>query len=331
MVVGANGAGKTNLLEGVHMGSQGFSLRTRRDARAVRFGTDAARITLEGHVRGARRFNTEVTVDSAGGRRILLDGAPVASSDTLRRHLPVLAFTPDRLAVVKGGPIVRRTYLDRTVGRVLPAKAELPGDYARALAQRNAALRRVRSGAARTESVLPWTEAVARLGTELDAVREAAVAALAPCFTASSTSLGLADGSLAYTARLLTSADLQERLARDIERGTTGLGPHLHDLAITAGSRDLRSFGSQGEQRLGVLALLLAEAGVLQVSQDEPPVLLLDDVLSELDDARKASLIEGLPSGGQTLITATSLRLLPLDCEQPALVVDVTPGRAVAR
>ena len=116
---------------------------------------------------------------------------------------------------------------------------------------------------------------------------------------------------------------LEARLDRDLERGSTGLGPHLDDISLTSGPRDLRSFGSQGEQRLTVLALLLAEAELIAERRGFPPLLLLDDVLSELDPSRRRVLAERVRVGGQTLITATQASSLPIE---PALLLEVTPG-----
>ncbi|MEZ5100478.1 MAG: DNA replication and repair protein RecF [Thermoleophilia bacterium] len=330
VVVGPNGVGKTNLLEALHVATQGFSPRTRVDARLVRFGDDAARVAAAG-TRGGVPFESVVTIQGSGAKAATLDGAPVASLDELRRALPVLVFTPDRLAVVKGGPLVRRTYLDRMLGRVAPAQADIAGEYARALAQRNAALRRVGQGLAPSSSVDPWTEAVSRHGTALDAARAALVDALGPGFAAHAAALGLTDAQLAYEHRPLAPEALAARLARDLERGTTGLGPHLRDVGIASGDRELRTFGSQGEQRVAVLALLLAEAGLLLESRGEAPVLLLDDVLSELDEQRRAALLAATAPGAQVVVTTTSLGTLPPAGPSPDLVVEVAPGTATVR
>ncbi|HXV33176.1 MAG TPA: DNA replication and repair protein RecF [Gaiellaceae bacterium] len=322
LVVGRNGAGKTNLLEAVHVGAQGFSPRTRAEPRLVRFGEPAARVGLEG-TEAAAPVETEVTIAPGEGKRLRLNGAPLASAEELRTRLTALAFVPDRLAIVKGGPAVRRAYVDRMLGRVTPSLAALPGEYGRALAQRNEALRRVRACVSTRAAVEPWTERVSALGTELDAARADLVAVLAPGFAEHAAALGLPGGTLGYEARPPTAADLEARLERDLERGTTGLGPHLRDIEIRAARRDLRGYGSQGEQRTAVLALLLAEAGVLTERRDAPPLLLLDDVLSELDAGRRRALLAGLPPGGQTLVSATSLDAVPADAPEPALVVTV--------
>ncbi len=329
LVVGPNGVGKTNLLEALHVGSQGFSPRTRVDARLVRFGEDSARIVLAGSENGSP-VETDVTLGRAEGKGLRLNGAALGSAEELRSRLSALVFVPDRLAVVKGPPAVRRAYLDRMLGRLEPTHAQLPGEYGRALAQRNEALRRARSGAGPLDAVAPWTARVAELGTELDARRAALVRTLGPRFTERAGSLGLEDAELRYEERPLTVAALEERLDRDLARGITSAGPHLRDAPISAGERDLRSFGSQGEQRTAVLALVLAEADLSAERRGAPPLLLLDDVLSELDEHRRRALLASLPPGGQTVLTATSRTAVPSGGPEPDLVVEVTPGEAKA-
>jgi DNA replication and repair protein RecF len=331
LVVGPNGAGKTNLLESLHVGTQGFSFRTRRESSAIRFEAPAARVSLTGRTSHDVGFTVTVTVTRAGEKQVSLNGAPVQGQEVLRRELPTLAFTPDRLAVVKGPPAVRRAYLDRAIGRLLPARSSVPAEYGQALAQRNAALRRIRSGVSPPAVLDPWNETLVTLGRELDEAREAAIAALAPLFAGVASNLGLEDAAVAYMPAGLTADLLAERLERDLERGTTGAGPHLRDLALTAGGLDLRTFGSQGQQRLGLLALLLAESRAIAALRGEPPLLLLDDVLSELDDRRRAALVAGIPGDYQVVVTATSDRALPAEGRRPDQTIDVLPGSARSR
>jgi DNA replication and repair protein RecF len=129
---------------------------------------------------------------------------------------------------------------------------------------------------------------------------------------------------LTYDGPGLTVEELEGRLSRDLERAVTGAGPHLRDASITAAGRELRGFGSQGEQRTAVLALVLAEAELLADRRGEPPLLLLDDVFSELDTERRGALLDRLPAGAQTVITATHKP----GVAEPDLVVEVTPGEA---
>jgi DNA replication and repair protein RecF len=324
LAVGENGAGKTNLLEALHVGTQGFSPRSRNDAQLVRFGADAARIELSG-ARAGSNLEIEVTLRPGDAKRARLNGAALRAAEQLRSEVSTLVFTPDRLVVVKGGPAARRAYFDRALGRLFAARAGLPAEYAAAVAQRNAALRRVAIGASSPDAVAPWTERAAELGAALVAARRETISMLGSPFGACAAELGLDEAELRYEAEAPTAAVLDARFDEDLERGATGLGPHLDEIEIRAGDRDLRRFGSQGEQRLAVLSLILAEAALLTDRGPTPPLLLLDDVLSELDGSRRSALAERLAGPGQTLITATGASVLPAE---PAQLVQVTPGAA---
>ncbi len=322
LVTGDNGAGKTNLLEALHVGTQGFSPRTRSDAQIVRRGAEQGRIELEG-LRGDVPTTLQVTLDSHGPKHARLNGEPVRAAELLRREITTLVFTPDRLAVVKAGPAARRAYFDRTLARVFPARSELPLRYAAALGQRNAALRALAAGATTPDTLEPWTQQVAALAAELVAARRDLLDVLARPFEGCAAELGLEAAALVYDGDAPTAAALDERRARDLERGSTGLGPHLHDVGVCSGERDLRTYGSQGEQRLAVLSLLLAEAELLADRGGELPLVLLDDALSELDADRRRRLSERLGRAGQTVITATGAEALPL---APAQLLVVSSG-----
>ena len=322
LAVGPNGVGKTNLLESLHVGTQGFSPRTRTDAQLIRFDERTARVAVRG-TRGTVPVEIELTLEAGAGKRAKLNGAPLRAAEQLRGETATLVFTPDRLGVVKGAPAARRAYFDRAVGRLAPARAGLAAEYGAAVAQRNASLRRVAGGWSTREALAPWTEQVAALGMQLVAARLEALALLGPPFAARGAELGLGEAELRYDGSPVSASDLDARLDRDLERGVTGLGPHLDDVVIAAGGRELRSFGSQGEQRLAVLALLLAEAELITERRGVPPLLLLDDVLSELDPDRRRILAARVAHAGQALITATDAAMLPLAPDQ---LLEVTPG-----
>jgi DNA replication and repair protein RecF len=324
LVVGPNGAGKTNLLESLHVGTQGFSPRTRSDASLIRFGREGARIALTGE-RAGSPLELNVVLHAGAAKRASVNGARLQAAEQLRGEVATIVFTPDRLVVVKGGPAARRAYFDRALGRGTPSLAALPAEYGAALAQRNASLRGVAGGYSSREALRPWSERVAELGGRLVTARRGVIAALLPAFAARAAELGLDAATLSYDAEPLTLEALDTRLDRDLDRGATGIGPHLDDIAVRAGERDLRSFGSQGEQRLAVLALLLAEAELVMERRGFPPLLLLDDVLSELDPERRLILAGQLRSFGQTLITATTESALPADAQQ---VIRVEPSEA---
>jgi DNA replication and repair protein RecF len=319
-VTGPNGAGKTNLLESLHVGTQGFSPRTRADAQLVRFGREAARVALRGERAGVA-VELEVTLELGSGKRAALNGARLRAAEQLRGEVTTLVFTPDRLVVVKGGPAARRAYFDRVLGRLSPARAGLSAEYGAAVGQRNAALRRVAQGLSSRDALEPWNEQVSRVGAELVAGRHEAVGALQPRFAERAGELGLRRAELQYDGVAPTAQELEQRVERDLERGSTGLGPHLDDLGILSDGRDLRTFGSQGEQRLAVLALLLGEAELLEERRGTRPLLLLDDVLSELDPQRRRILADRLRVSGQALVTSASRDALP---GAPAQTVEVS-------
>jgi DNA replication and repair protein RecF len=325
LAVGPNGVGKTNLLEALHVGTQGFSPRTRTDAQLVRFGERGARVAVRGR-RGDAQLELEVTLEPGAGKRARLNGAPLRTAEQLRVEAATLVFTPDRLGVVKGAPAARRAYFDRALGRVAPARASLPAAYGAAVAQRNAALRRAAGGFSSRSAIAPWTEQVVSLGAELVAARQELLALLASAFAERAGELGLAAASLRYEGEPPTREALEQRLERDLARGATSLGPHLDDVVLASGERELRSFGSQGEQRLTILALLLAEAELIAARRGVPPLLLLDDVLSELDPERRRILAARVAAAGQALVTATDAAMLPAEPDQ---LLEVSPGRVV--
>jgi DNA replication and repair protein RecF len=328
-VTGSNGAGKTNLLESLHVGTQGFSPRTRADAELVRFGTEGARVALRGDRAGVG-VEVEVTLQLGAGKRASLNGARLRAAEQLRSEVVTLVFTPDRLVVVKGGPAARRAYFDRVLGRLSPARAGLSAEYGAAVGQRNAALRRVAQGLSSRDAIAPWNEQVSRLGSELVEGRRETVSLLRPPFAERAAELDLPGAELAYEAKAPTAEELEERTARDLERGTTSLGPHLDDVGVLAGGRDLRAFGSQGEQRLAVLALLLGEAELLEERRGARPLLLLDDVLSELDPDRRRVLAARLRASGQALVTSASRSALPGEPAQTVVVVQDADGTSRA-
>ena len=226
-------------------------------------------------------------------------------------------FLPDRLELVKGPPGLRRSHLDQLVAALWPARAQTRRAYAQALAQRNALLGRVRAGAGTRTALGAWDLELARHGLALRDDRARAVELLTAPFAGAASELGLRGAAqLRYRPRTQATtaerfaAELAERAEADLERGFTGHGPHRDDLSLARDGRELRAFGSQGEQRLALLALLLAEREVLAAERGDPPLLLLDDVMSELDAERRERLVARL-GAGQSVVTTTDLGHVP--------------------
>jgi DNA replication and repair protein RecF len=289
----------------------------------IRFGADAGRVALRG-TSGDTAFETDVLLTRRDARRTTLNGERLGSAEQLRHELAALVFTPDRLAVVKGAPSTRRAYLDRALGRLFPARARLANDYAAAVGQRNAALRRIRSGHSTRDALAPWTERTVALGGTLVSARIETLEALVSDYAEVAAALGLVKATLEYEGEPTSVAELDARLDADVERGVTGAGPHLHDVRVESDGRDLRMFGSQGEQRVAVLSLVLAEAAALRRRLGVSPLVLLDDVLSELDGDRRRALADLISQGAQTLVTTTAGAAFPGD---PAQLLSVFPGR----
>jgi DNA replication and repair protein RecF len=323
LVVGANGAGKTNLLEALYFGLTGASWRTRAERELIRFGADLARVEVEVGD-GAERRDFTALAQRGEGRRRRIDGNPVTTGpEELAARPPVGVFSPDRLELIKGPPAVRRTHLDRLVKTLWPARAESRRRYGQALAQRNALLGRVRAGVAGPSALEAWDAELAIEGVELIATRRDAVATLATWFGGLAETLGLeGKATLRYaprsdaTSAAELAAELRERRGSDVQLARTTCGPHLDEVQITLENRALRRYGSQGEQRAALLALLFSEREALLETTGSPPLMLLDDVMSELDPARRGMLTERLAAQGQTLMTATERAQVPELCER---------------
>src|SRR3954471_1826017 len=335
LVHGRNGAGKTNLLEGLYFGLTSRSCRTTNEREVVRFGAATARVEVEtADADGAHEL--AVGFEPGQPKRLRADGAPVERlADVATRPL-VSVFLPDRLELVKGAPALRRAHLDQVVAAAWPARAGTRRAYTQALAQRNALLARVRAGRASRASLPAWDAELARHGIALRDDRAAAVDLVRDRFAALAGNLGLSGtGELRYRPRspAASAEELAEELAdrtdSDLERGFTGHGPHRDDLALRREGRELRSYGSQGERRLALLALLLAERAALAEARGAVPLMLLDDVMSELDADRRSLLVEHLERAGQAVITTTDLAHVPGGSDARVTRVGVVDGAVV--
>jgi DNA replication and repair protein RecF len=316
-VIGPNGAGKTNLVEALYFALTGRSFRTSDRRELIPFGESLAR--AEATVRDGDGLERRLlaSVSRTEGRRHLLDGAPADPPTLARSRPPVAVFAPDRLTLVKGPPGERRAHLDGFIAARWPARGELRKRYGQVLAQRNAMLARVLGGRAAPTDLDVWDSGLAESAAPLIGAREEAVAELSAPFSEAAAELGLeGESRLEYAPRAAGSpeeirAGLEQRREQDLRLGRTSWGPHLDELKLATEGRSLRRYGSQGQQRAALLALIFAERETLQAARRVTPLLLLDDVMSELDPDRRARLIARLGEGGQTLITAADEESLP--------------------
>jgi DNA replication and repair protein RecF len=336
VVGGANGAGKSNLLEAIYFGCTGRSPRTSAEREVVRRGAAVTRIVLD-TAGGDGDHRIEVGFEPGEPKRIRVDGAPVDSLLGVDARPLVSVFLPERLELVKGPPAGRRAHLDRVVAALWPARTETRTAYSRALAQRNALLARIRNGLAGPAALDAWDAELARQGIRLMADRREAVEGLEGYFAELADRLGLpGPADLRYRPRsganeaLALEAELADRRDADLERGFTAHGPHRDEVSLLLGGVSLRGFGSQGQQRIALLALLFAERRLLAERRDRPPLMLLDDVMSELDRKRRGLLVDLIREGGQAVITATEADHVPGAAAGGGGLVRVEDGRILA-
>lgn len=310
-LLGDNGEGKTNLLEAIGYLATLSSFRGAPNEALVRQGAAMAVVRAEGE-RDGRSLLIEAEITPTGRGRVQVNRQRLARSRDLLGALRVSVFAPDDLELVKGGPAERRRYLDDALVATRPKLDALRSDLDRVLRQRNALLRQ--AGGRLTEEIeltlAVWDAKLVEAGEALAAARAALVERLAPALAVAYDQVAgrPADVGIAYVApwRAEGLAAALEAARRDeVRRGISLVGPHRDDVALTIAGLPSRTHASQGEQRSLALALRLAAHQVVTEATGSPPILLLDDVFSELDPDRSAALLEHLPPG-QTLLSSAS-------------------------
>ncbi len=366
LLLGENAQGKTNLLEAAFLLATGRSERAATDADFIAHDMrdemqPVARIVGRG-VRRSGAVSVELTIAGRIGaqgnllasKRFKLNGVPKRASDVVGAILAVL-FTTDDMELIKGAPSGRRRYLDVMLSQAEPRYLRALQRYTKVVTQRNALLKRLQEGDARPDELTYWDEQLAGDGASILHARAAAVAELAvagaeahmrlsgererleltyePRFTGSGTS-----AASSWPAERVATADaadiatalldrLQATHQRDISAGATLTGPHRDDVAIVIGGEPAATFASRGQQRTAALALRLAEARLLAARSGEQPVLLLDDVLSELDESRRSSVLDALEAD-QMIITSTDADRFPASFTASAQLWRIAGGSA---
>jgi DNA replication and repair protein RecF len=333
LFLGANGQGKTNLLESIALLALSVSPRARREVELIGPLGPEARVqaAVEG---GGRGWELQIDLREEAGRgrkRILVDGSPRRAFD-----LPGIAratlFWPEDLNLVKAGPEHRRRFLNQMLVQFEAGYARLLGRYARTLEQRNHLLKQIAAGESGMGTLAAWDEELVAGASEIVAARRRAVGELAPLATGHHGAIGV--GELLTVAYLGPPEDLAAAVHNsrhvDVRRGVTGVGPHRDDLLIELGGRDARAFASQGQQRTAVVSLKLAEADLVAARTGELPILLLDDVLSELDPERRAALLARVAAAGQVVVTSAEPAPLPPELMHSARVSCIQAGEVSA-
>ena len=328
---GQNAQGKTNILEALFYSAFGMSHRTSSEEDLLRWGNNAL-ATGVAYSNFSGRHEVKIKKYQQQNRwkkEIFLDGSQVRPKEHYG-SLNVVMFSPEDLQLVKGEPALRRRFFDMQISQTDPLYYDLLVKYNRVLQQRNRLLKELRDGAGTLPALIPWNEEFIRLAAAISKKRLQALAKLeqiASDIYASITQykekltvhyeLKGNNGELFYpeTADFCSEEfyrnKLAERQSVDILRGNTGIGPHRDDLQLLLNNMSLRSFGSQGQQRSGALALKLSQLEYVRQEIGEFPILLLDDVMSELDNNRRAQLLQFIDGRVQTFITVNDKELIP--------------------
>jgi len=332
LVVGRNAQGKTNLLEAAYLLATGQLLRGQRDAEAIREGADSFRV--DGDLDGGRA-TLSVTLERGGRKRALLNDVGFPRASDLMGRLPCVGFGASDLEIVRGEPEDRRRFIDLTLPQLRPAFLRSLAGYKRALEQRNRLLRQANERPIGAPEFEVWEAEMALYGS---AVRQARAKWITE----------LTGPAAKVCAHLSGGEDLQlviddrgepdsieglaalwtERRPHDLQRGTTGQGPHRDELSMTVEGRPVRLFGSQGQQRTVAIALKLGTLTVMRETLGRPPLVLLDDVFAELDEGRRERLLAAaMGLAGQVILTCTEVEQAGAGILDSARVVRVEGGQ----
>ena len=312
VLLGDNGQGKTNVLEALYLACTGRSHRTRQDRELIAWGADFASVKVDAERRDGSH-QVEIILSALGRRKLKIAGQEVSKSGELMGHVTGVLFSPEDLRTVKDGPVERRRFVDMALSQIKPSYYYGLQRYARALKQRNEVLKLASVQPGVLSTLDSWDEQLAQAGSELMRQRREYIARLSKL--AGETHREISDGreqlEIRYVPSVSMGDDVQANLEalfgareNDLRRMTTSVGAHRDDVLLTIAGRDVRAYGSQGQQRTAALAMRLSELDVMREAMGEWPMLMLDDVMSELDPSRRRQLVSHL-KGIQTFITCT--------------------------
>lgn len=311
IILGNNGQGKTNLLEGIYLDAFGRSFKKVKDRDLIRFGEEFCRVEITGEDRYGEEEKTEIVIDRSGKKGIKVKGVKIRKTSEMMDRMFITVFSPEDLKIVKDEPERRRRFMDRELCQIRKGYMSNLNDYRRALKQKNAALKEESF----PESLLDiWDRELALYGSRIIKKRKEYIERIN--VISGEIHRDISGGKENLTISYEPSIDCTDEeeyydeicscRADDMRNRSTGKGPHRDDIRIEADGIDMRKFGSQGQQRTAALSLKLSEIKITEEEKGEKPVLLLDDVLSELDTDRQNFLLQKL-GDNQMFITDTDI------------------------
>ncbi len=312
IIFGRNAQGKTNLLEAIYLFSHGRSHRAKYDTELIRFGNESARLMLEFSDKD-RDFRAEMQLNKNGKKSIKINNVPITKLSMLMRYLNVVMFSPEDLDIVKGAPQVRRRFLDEAISQIYPTYLKILISYHKNLAQKNNLLKKMRKTGKTDDAMLDvWNEQISADGAKIMEYRKSYVEKLRDYAEVIHKEISGEIFNLDYTPSIecdiIDRDSFFEKLcsskSREIEVGTSLYGIQRDDLQLTIGGKVARTYASQGQQRTGVLSMKMAQMETINELREEYPVLLLDDIMSELDSKRRQYLAERIVDK-QVILTCT--------------------------
>lgn len=311
-IYGDNAQGKTNALEALYVFAFGKSFRTTQDRELINFNKNYTKLILT--YSDSQRTNTiEITVLKDRKKQIKVNGVVIRRLSELIGKFNVVLFSPQELNLIKGGPQLRRRFLDMAISQLRPNYCHLLERYSKTLEQRNNLLRKIKYEKVSSDTLFIWDEKLAEYGEKIIEYRIKYAEKLSEYAKKIQAEICTDSLEISYSPKYTKKEEFIEKFnsdrAREIEQGCTLYGPHRDDICINVSGVDAKIFASQGQQRTAVLSLKLAQAELIFDETGEKPVLLLDDMMSELDSHRRAYIAEKI-SSGQVVITCTDAEML---------------------
>ena len=332
ILFGDNAQGKTNILEAIGLCATSRSHRGSKDREMIRFGEDEAHIRLQVS-KADMPWRIDIHLKKNGAKGVAVNGIPIRKARELMGILNIVLFSPEDLSIIKEGPSERRRFVDMMLCQLDALYLSDLSSYSRALAQRNKLLKDVSFAPALLDTLDVWDEQLVRFGGSIIEKRRLFFNGLRPALSDIHNRLSHGEEALEldYEENVGCedfASELKKSRDRDIRMKMSFVGPHRDDFCVKANGRDLRKFGSQGQQRTAALSLKLSEIGLVVDKTGEKPVLLLDDVLSELDRGRQNSLLENIRDI-QTIVTCTGLNDLVSSQFEINKVFHISEGKAL--